>query len=190
MKIRLGLIALLMLTVASFAQRSEDLDLQHLDSLKAQLDTETMPDDPALMQVLDSLSGSGEAPADFGELMRSGQSDLSAGRIEQALAEFDRAVQMVPDDPRALTLQGQSLTLLGRTDEALPPLNKALSLNPGNAEARYHRAGAHNLMSNPEAALADLRAALIADSTLKYLAGSSPYFQSLRNNPQFQKLVK
>jgi Flp pilus assembly protein TadD len=190
MKSWLGLIAVMMLATASLAQSSDDRDLQHLDSLKAQMDTMSMPDDPTLMQLIDSLSGSGDAPEDFGQLLRIGQSDLNAGRIQQALAEFDRAVLMVPDDPQALTLQGKSLTMLGRADEALPPLNKALALSPGNAEAHFNRAGAHNLMSNPEAALADLQAALAADTTLKALAGSSPYFQSLRDNPKFQKLVR
>jgi tetratricopeptide (TPR) repeat protein len=182
------LLVLAAMTAASFAQSSDDPDIQRLDSLGAQLDSSNQLDSPAMMHLVDSLSA--EQPEDFGKMMQIGQGDLNAGRIQEALTEFDKAVQLVPDDPRALSLKGKTLTMLGRNAEALPSLDKAIELNPNLAEAHLDRAAARNLMNNPEAALSDLQAALEADTTLKHLARTSTFFQSLHDNPVFQKLVK
>ncbi len=188
MKACLILIVSLLFAGLCFAQ-SDDPDVQRLDSLQAQIDSMSFPDTPALMHLVDSLSAAGE-PADAASILEIGQGDLSAGRIEEALAEFDKAVQLAPDDPKALGLKGKTLAMLGRPAEALPSLSKAIELSPRPAEAHLDRAGAYNLMNNPEAALQDLQSALAADSTLKYLARTSPYFRSLQGNPKFQKLVR
>jgi Flp pilus assembly protein TadD len=174
----------------ALAQPSDDPDVQRLDSLKTQLDSMATPDTPALLRAVDSLSASGETPKDFPQILQLGKVDLSEGRVAEALAEFDKAVQLVPEDARALSLKGKTLTMLGRGSEALPSLNKAIELEPGLADAHYNRAGAYNIMSHPELALADLQAAIDADTTLKSLARNSTWFQSLHDNPTFLKLVK
>jgi Flp pilus assembly protein TadD len=179
-------IIVLLLAAFSFAQSSDDPDVARLDSLAKELDS--LPDNATMIQALDSLSTT--APSDEGTILQLGQGNLSAGRIKEALAEFDKAVQLVPDDPQAQSLKGKSLMLLGRPTEALPSLTKAIELDPSLAEARFNRAAAYNIMSHPEAALQDLESAIASDPTLKTLARTSKYFQNLQSNPEFQKLVK
>jgi len=171
----------------SFAQSSDDPDVQHLDSLGAQLDS--LPDNGTLLHAMDSLTAE-EPSSDESTILQLGKNDLSAGRIQEALKEFDKAVQLVPDDPRALALKGKALTKLGRHSEALPSLSRAIELDPNLTETRMDRAAAYSLMNNPEAALQDLQSAIAADTTLKSLARSSSAFRALYNSPAFQKLVR
>ncbi|HEY3295150.1 MAG TPA: tetratricopeptide repeat protein [bacterium] len=188
MKVFVIAMAVLLLAGLSFAQSSDDPDVQHLDSLSSGLDSLTLPDNPVLLHLVDSLSAA--EPQDYGSVMQVGRSDLNAGRIEEALAEFDKAVQMMPQEAKGWSEKGKSLTMLNRPQEALPALNRAIELDPRLAEARFTRAGAHSLMNRPEAALQDLESALAADPTLKDLARTSTFFRSLYDNPEFKRLVK
>jgi len=185
--ITLLILAAFSLTTA-LAQTSDDTLGIPIDSGGIQIDSLTLPDTPAMMELMDSALTADTL--DASRMLELGQGDLSAGRIQEALSAFDQAVQLVPDDPRAQSLKGKALTMLGRNAEALPSLDKAIELDPHFAEARFNRAGAYTLMDKPEAALSDLETAFSEDTTLKSLARNSSVFQSLRANPQFQKLVK
>jgi Flp pilus assembly protein TadD len=52
------------------------------------------------------------------------------GRNEEALVDLDRALQLAPDDPYALTGRGVAYRNLGRNEEAVRDLDRALQLAP------------------------------------------------------------
>ena len=60
-------------------------------------------------------------------------------RFDEALASYDRALALWPDDAEALTNRGVTLNTLGRFDEALANYSRALELEPDDADAHSNR---------------------------------------------------
>ena len=58
------------------------------------------------------------------------------GKLDEALAAWDRALEMEPDDVPALIHRGEILILQGKPDEAVPFLKKALELDPKSTAAK------------------------------------------------------
>ncbi len=78
------------------------------------------------------------------------------GRAEEALASFDKADALMPDNAAILTNRGMALAALGRHDEALAALDRALALDANFAEAQRARAGVLEALGRPEEARAAL----------------------------------
>jgi tetratricopeptide (TPR) repeat protein len=74
----------------------------------------------------------GQAPASDA---RSGWDALNAGRTEEALGAFERALESSPRDPMLLLGAGVAAQVLGRTDPARRYLVDALRLRPALTEA-------------------------------------------------------
>ncbi|UCG99477.1 MAG: tetratricopeptide repeat protein, partial [Burkholderiales bacterium] len=56
------------------------------------------------------------------------------GRLEEALASYDRALRLTPDDPDVHTNRGNVLKDLGRLEEALASYDRALRLTPDDPD--------------------------------------------------------
>ena len=61
------------------------------------------------------------------------------GPHEEALAAFDRALDLNPNGGAAHTNRGNVLSSLGRYEQALTAYDRALDLNPNNAAAHTNR---------------------------------------------------
>jgi uncharacterized RDD family membrane protein YckC len=59
-------------------------------------------------------------------------------RLDEALIECDRAVEIAPGLAQAHTLRGNVLERLGRTQEALAAYRRAVDLDPVHLDARNH----------------------------------------------------
>ena len=77
-------------------------------------------------------------------------SDL--GRLEEALASYERALALKPDFVEAWNNQGTALGALERHEEALASYGRALVLEPDHVEAHVNRGNAlRGLQRHPEA---------------------------------------
>ena len=63
-----------------------------------------------------------------------------SGRLEEAVREFRKALQIKPVMGVARSRLGIALRSLDRTGEAVTELRKAVRLTPGDAEAHYNLA--------------------------------------------------
>ena len=61
---------------------------------------------------------------------------VEKGRLSEAVPEFQRAIEIRPDNAEALNNFGNALLKLGRPDDAIPYLRKALEIVPRFAKAR------------------------------------------------------
>ena len=96
-----------------------------------------------------------EVATDFAKLLAEGQAHLSAGRVDEALQQFQAAVAIKPGDREALAAlavarqrdnearraevlvqQGERLLTQGRYDEAIKSLERAVFLAPERRDAR------------------------------------------------------
>jgi len=82
------------------------------------------------------------------------------GRHEEALAVFERVVQLAPDSGAAHYSVGLHLQNLGRTDEALAAYDKAIEIAPDEGDAYVNRGRLRDESGDPKAALEDYARAL------------------------------
>lgn len=84
-----------------------------------------------------------------------GQDHRNAERYPQALADYDRAVELDPGLARAHFGRGQTYAVTGSHDEAITDFDRAIELEPGNARRIGRRGASYRLTERYEEALAD-----------------------------------
>lgn len=84
------------------------------------------------------------------------------GRQEEALARYDRALAIRPEDPQALSNRGVTLGELGRHEEALASYDRALALRRDYGPALSNRGNALRALKRFEEALVVYDRALTA----------------------------
>ena len=82
------------------------------------------------------------------------------GRYEEAIAELNQCMAIVPNFSPAYNLRGKSLAILGRNQEALSDFQKVIYLSPNSAEGYKNAGFLYLLQNNPEEAKAYLGKAL------------------------------
>ena len=73
------------------------------------------------------------------DILNKGTALNNLGRVKEALACFDKALQLLPRFDAAWLDKGVALAQLGREKEALACYEKALEINPHSAHAWYNR---------------------------------------------------
>jgi tetratricopeptide (TPR) repeat protein len=111
------------------------------------------------------------------------------GKHEEALAAFDRAIQLDPKLSGAHNARGIELAGLARYDEALAAYTRAIESEPGYAWAHYNRARTYCLLGRREDALKDLRTAIDLNGELRDEAHIDEDLDPLRADPEFRQLV-
>jgi tetratricopeptide (TPR) repeat protein len=86
-----------------------------------------------------------------------------AGQEDAAVAEFDRAVALDPDNAAARFHRGRACLRAGRPDEAVRELDVAVRLDPSDPRALSQRGEAHRRARRFDEAVADFTAALALD---------------------------
>jgi tetratricopeptide (TPR) repeat protein len=95
--------------------------------------------------------------------IRRGIELASAGRHDEALAEFDLAIEAKPDNPGAHNSRGKLLKMMDRDGEAAKEYTRAIELAPGEAAFRYNRGTLYLKVGRWSRALLDLESALRVD---------------------------
>ena len=133
-------------TLFSDAQKQKDQIIQELAQLTPSLSRESAnPDVQAKIQVLtEQLERlkSGNAALSFtaNDYVEQGRAFYFENRFEDAIAAYDKALQMEPDNPKAWFSRGAALVKLQQWDGALQAYDRALQLKPDIAEAWFGRA--------------------------------------------------
>ncbi len=86
-----------------------------------------------------------------------------AGRPQDAVTEFRRAVEYNPDDAAARVSLGQGLQQIGQSGAALAQFERALEIDPGFGPARYRRGAIREERGDEAGAIEDYQAALSVD---------------------------
>ena len=78
---------------------------------------------------------------------------LNAGRVEEAIAHYNKAFELNPTYGEAHYNLANSLVRLGRLDEAVAHYEKALEINPNNVPAHYNLAAIFRQNGRTDAAI-------------------------------------
>lgn len=116
---------------------------------------------------------------------------MKAGRQEEAIASYNKAIAIQPRDSSVWYDQGVVLYDLRRYQEALASYTKALELQPHTPIFWYNVACCYALQSQVEQAIDHLQQA-IQLSPNKYiaLAKDSSDFDKIRQDKRFQNLMQ
>jgi tetratricopeptide (TPR) repeat protein len=95
---------------------------------------------------------SAEAASRF---FKSGSDNAAQGHYREAVADFDRALELRPDWTEAYYSRGVSRMLLKDCAGAIEDYDRAINLKGGGAEAYYNRALARSALGKDKEALSD-----------------------------------
>ena len=99
-------------------------------------------------------------PVTADDFMASANANYALERYDEALADYNQALELRPDYPEALTNRGVTHDDLERYDEALADYNQALELRPDYPDALTNRGVAYRKLERYQEALADYNRAL------------------------------
>ena len=99
-----------------------------------------------------------------------GNDKFKEGDFHDAIADFDRAIELNPNYVKAYTKRGVAKVMLGDHDGAIADCDRAIALNPDYAEAYFFRGFAKRGLGDYRGAIADYDRAieLDPDNTVAY----------------------
>ncbi len=106
------------------------------------------------------------------------------GRSKEALADYNKSVELFPEYPAAYNNRGNLLLSLGQAKEAVKDFDRAILLAPSYAAAYSNRANAKLMLGQPNDALTDFTKAIelmpasaapLSGRGLAYLATGKPH---------------
>jgi tetratricopeptide (TPR) repeat protein len=82
------------------------------------------------------------------------------GDLNGAIRDYNRAIELSPDDPEIYFNRANALVSAGLYDEAIVDYDRAIQLNPFYARAIFNRGSAYALAGKPDPARHDWQAAI------------------------------
>lgn len=101
-----------------------------------------------------SKNGGGASAGDADAHIRSAEAFYRQNRLDEAVAAYDHAIALTPDNPVVLANRALVLIQLDRFSDALASLDQALALLPENAEFHHRRAIALRALNRFDEAIA------------------------------------
>jgi tetratricopeptide (TPR) repeat protein len=122
----------------------------------------------------------GDSAAD---LARHGQQLMERGKLDEALADYDRAVSLEPDNFPILVGRSYVLQKLDRWEDALKDATRVIELAPKQWKVYANRGGLHGHMGNHELALQDFDQAILLRPTEWALYEGRAYARKAMGDP-------
>ncbi len=91
------------------------------------------------------------------------QSRLAEAAQENAMADFDRAIEIDPDNAWAYNDRGRAHAEIGEYAKAIADYDRAIAIDPNNAMAYHNRGYAYSEMGERDKAIADYDRAIAID---------------------------
>ncbi len=119
-----------------------------------------------------------------------GSALFNLNRLEEAIASYEKALEIQPEKDSAWCNRGFALAALGKLDEAISSYIEAIRIQPNHHAAQYKLSCAYAQQSSLEPALANLAHAIELKAEYLEMAKRDPDFNNIRDQSQFQTLLK
>ena len=134
------------------------------------------------------VTGCGIGVSDYDDAVLDGVSSLNMNNPEEALEDFNRAVEIDPLRADGYLGRANTLNTLGRYEESLNDYNKALDIDPTLANAYVNRGSAYSHLGEYEKAIADYEKGLELDPKID---NKPSFFKRLfSNDPNTDKGIR
>jgi tetratricopeptide (TPR) repeat protein len=112
----------------------------------------------------------------------------SNDEYNEAIVDFNKAIELNPKDALAYLFRGKVYGALGKYNEAIADLSKAIELNPKDVLAYCNRGKTYSLIGDRTRAVQDLSKAIKLHPDARSFA-DDPAFDNIRNTPEFRQLI-
>ncbi len=102
-----------------------------------------------------------------------GNSKMSQNRPQEALADYNKSVELAPAYPDPYLNRGAALESLGKWDEAIADYNRVLEIDPKDAAAYNNRGNAKAGLGKWDEAIADYQIAMNVNSRFSTAFGNN-----------------
>lgn len=85
---------------------------------------------------------------------------LQAGRVDEAIAQFERSIRLKPTDAEAHSNLASALQSRGRLDEAVQHAREAVRLKPGDDRVHFNWGNVLTAIGRPDEAIAEFQQAI------------------------------
>ena len=159
------------------------------DTAQSQPASRTESHSPASSSLLPAKDGgkpgAGANQLDSAAHLKRGQDFRAKGRHEEAIAEFNEAIRLKPDDAEYYNQRGHAFFDIKDFEKSIADYTQANRLAPKDPFYLQNRANAYQLSGNWNSALADFNAAIELDpkSADRYLARGNA-FSANRNDDE------
>ncbi|MFN2433868.1 MAG: tetratricopeptide repeat protein [Nitrososphaeraceae archaeon] len=109
---------------------------------------------------------------------------------KESIKMYDKVLEFEPKNKKALHMKGLACYYLGKIAMANEYYDKVLEIDPNFGVSLYNKACNLARLGNTEEALEYLRRAISSEQRCKQWANNDEAFKSLRENPEFEKMVK
>jgi len=116
--------------------------------------------------------------------------DLRVDDAVDPFKELRRLLAINLGTPRTLTEQSAELAKAGKFDEAIARVKEALEIQPNSDTLHYALAQRYAQAGRPLQALVPLRETIRLHPNLARQAAVDPIFASMRDLPEFKRLIK
>jgi tetratricopeptide (TPR) repeat protein len=99
----------------------------------------------------------------YQQYLTTGDEYISAGQIEEAVAQYSKALNNNPESDIAYYKRGMAYRSIGMLDEALQNFNRAIEINPDYAFAYHARSLVYILLDEDDLAVQDMTHAINLD---------------------------
>ncbi len=110
----------------------------------------------------------------------SAQAHAQRGQYDQAIADLDSAIELMPNSPALYIQRGQMHVYLYQWDRALAEYQQAITLDPLMSEAYYYRAILYATRNEPALALADFERYLSLEPSGVYAEQSREFIRIIQ----------
>jgi len=114
---------------------------------------------------------------------------LEAGKADRALAILEEALAKSPDAESLFSPYALALAISGNPSKAVPWMVKAVEAEPGDFSHLYNLAGMYALSGRPQDALRSLEEAVDKGYAKADKMVRDPVFASIRELPEFSKIL-
>jgi tetratricopeptide (TPR) repeat protein len=126
----------------------------------------------------------------FSHLILRIKTDSKLGRHEEALADYNRSLDLRPDHPTTLYDRGITYAKLGKHNEALADCVRSLELRPDDPATLYNLACLFSLRRKAKDALAFLAQAIEKNEKYRQMAKTDEDLDNIRDDIRFKKLTE
>lgn len=109
------------------------------------------------------ISGCGVGVSEYKDAVLDGVSALNSGKLDEAMADFNRAVKLDPNKSDGYLGRADVLNAMQRYEDALADYHRAIEINPDFAKSYVNRGIAHSHLGQHKKAIADFEKALALD---------------------------
>jgi tetratricopeptide (TPR) repeat protein len=110
-----------------------------------------------------ALSGCGLGVSKYDDAIMDGASHLNNGKIEEALADFNRAIEIDPKKAAGYLGRANTLNIMGQYAQSIADYNIVIEINPKIANAYVNRGSAYSHLGEIEKAIVDYEKGLALD---------------------------